>query len=215
MVCSCKPPSFGSRADKSMHDSRAVLVLGMHRSGTSAFSRSMQALGVYLGNNFLEDRPDNATGYWEDKGICQLNEGALLMCGVRWEDARLIEDSKWSLLELEALRTEAADYIRSNFRGHPLWGFKDPRSLRLLPFWQPILRSLGVDPSYVIAIPNPRSVSISLFEPQGMDQVAGRMLWLVYTVPYLPLLKGKTFVVTDYDLFMADPRDQLDRSRGF
>jgi len=196
---------------KSVHDSRAVLILGMHRSGTSALSRSLQALGVYLGNNFLEDQPDNPTGYWEDKGIYQLNERALSVCGVRWEDVSLIDDSKWSQPELQALGSEAADYVRASFGGHPLWGFKDPRFVRLLPFWQPIFQSLGVDASYVIAIRNPRSVSISLFDRQGMDQIAARMLWLVYMVPYLHMLKGKPFVVTDYDVLMADPHRQLER----
>jgi hypothetical protein len=196
---------------KSMHGSLAVLILGMHRSGTSVISRSMQALGVYLGNNFLEDQPDNPTGYWEDKGIYQLNERALSVCGLRWEDVRLIDDSKWSQPELEVLRTEAANYIRARFSGHRLWGFKDPRTVRLLPFWQPIFQSLGVDVSYVIAIRNPRSVSISLFDRQQMGLVAARMLWLVYMVPYLPMLRGKPFVVTDYDLFMADPLGQLER----
>jgi hypothetical protein len=183
----------------------------MHRSGTSALSRSIQALGVYLGNNFLEQQPDNPTGYWEDKGIYQLNEHVLSVCGLKWEDARLIDNSKWSQPEIEALRSEAADYLRASFSGHSLWGFKDPRSVRLLPFWQPILRSLGIDTSYVIVIRNPRSVSISLFDRQGMDQRAARILWLVYMVPYLHMLESKPLVVTDYDLFMADPHGQLER----
>ena len=194
-----------------MQGSRAVLVLGMHRSGTSALSRGMQALGVYLGNNFLEDQPDNPTGYWEDKGIYQLNERVLSVCGLRWEDVSLIDDSKWRQPNLDTLRIEAADYIRESFSGHPLWGFKDPRSVRVLPFWRPIFESLGVEASYVIAIRNPRSVAVSLFDRQGMDPVAARILWMVYMVPYLPLLKGKSFVVTDYDLLMADPRRGLER----
>ena len=47
-----------------MPSSRTVLILGMHRSGTSALTRGVQMLGVHLGNNFLSVRPDNpmATG---------------------------------------------------------------------------------------------------------------------------------------------------------
>ena len=69
-----------------MSSSRAVLVLGMHRSGTSALARAVQMLGVYLGNNFLSPRPDNPTGYWEDKHICDLNERLLAAFGLKWED---------------------------------------------------------------------------------------------------------------------------------
>jgi hypothetical protein len=64
---------------------RAVLILGMHRSGTSAFARSMQALGVYLGTNFLDTKPDNPTGYWEDRNICALNERLLGVFGLEWQ----------------------------------------------------------------------------------------------------------------------------------
>jgi hypothetical protein len=47
--------------------SRAVVVVGMHRSGTSVVARGLGALSVYFGNNFFDSQPDNPTDYWEDK----------------------------------------------------------------------------------------------------------------------------------------------------
>ena len=67
----------------------------MHRSGTSALARGLQMLGVYLGNDFLSPQPDNPTGYWEDKNICELNERLLAVFGLRWEDVALIDDARW------------------------------------------------------------------------------------------------------------------------
>ena len=84
-----------------MPSSRAVLVLGMHRSGTSALARGLQMLGVYLGNNFLSPQPDNPTGYWEDKNICELNERLLAVFGLKWEDVALIDDARWHEPEVE------------------------------------------------------------------------------------------------------------------
>ena len=52
-----------------MPTSRAVFVLGMHRSGTSAIARGISSLGVYLGNDFLDAQPENPTGYWEDRNL--------------------------------------------------------------------------------------------------------------------------------------------------
>jgi hypothetical protein len=92
-----------------------------------------------------------------------------------------------------------------------LWGFKDPRTIRLLPFWQPILQALGVDESYVLAIRNPRSVADSLKQRQGIDAVTAHLLWLIYLVPNLSKIANRPFIVTDYDLVMADPRSQLER----
>jgi hypothetical protein len=190
---------------------RAVLILGMHRSGTSAFARGMQALGVYLGTNFLDTRPDNPTGYWEDKQICELNERLLAEFGLKWTDASLIDPASWRQPAVESLRAEAAKYLRVNFMGHTLWGYKDPRTVRVLPFWQSVVRRLKVDECYLVAIRNPLSVAASLFQRQGMDTVTAHRLWLVYIVPYLNELTNHRFVVADYDLLMAQPQGQLER----
>jgi O-antigen biosynthesis protein len=189
---------------------RAVLILGMHRSGTSAFARGMQALGVYLGTNMLATRPDNPTGYWEDQRICDLNERLLAVFGLKWTDISLIE-TNWSEPAVESLRLEATEYLQADFASKRLWGFKDPRTIRLLPFWQSVMRLLEVDESYVVAIRNPLSVAASLFQRQGMDTVTAYKLWLAYMVPYLNRLADHRFVVADYDLLMAQPQAQLER----
>jgi hypothetical protein len=198
-----------------MPSSRAVLVLGMHRSGTSALARGLQMLGVYLGNDFLSPQPDNPTGYWEDRNIYEINERLLAVFGLKWEDVALIDDARWNETEVEALRAEAVKYLRSQFASHPLWGFKDPRTIRLLPFWHSALDRLEVDECYLVVIRNPRSVATSLIQRQGMDAVTAHMLWLVYVVPYLSKIANRPFIVTDYDMVMADPRRQLERiARG-
>ena len=183
----------------------------MHRSGTSALARGLQMLGVYLGNDFLSPKPDNPTGYWEDRNICEINERLLAVFGLKWEEVALIDDARWHEPEVEALRTEAVEYLRSQFVSHPLWGFKDPRTIRLLPFWRSVLRRLEVDECYLVVIRNPRSVANSLIRRQGMDAVTAHLLWLVYVVPNLSMIANRPFIVADYDLVMADPRQELER----
>jgi len=198
-----------------MPSSRAVLVLGMHRSGTSALARGLQMLGVYLGSDFLSAQPDNPTGYWEDRNIYDLNERLLAVFGVKWEEVALIDDTRWHRPEIEVLLAEAVEYLRSHFVSHPLWGFKDPRTIRLLPFWQSVLRRLDVHECYLVVIRNPRSVAQSLLKRHGMDEITAHFLWLVYMVPYLNEIAGKPFIVADYDLVMADPGPQIERiARG-
>jgi hypothetical protein len=183
----------------------------MHRSGTSAIARGLQMLGVYLGNNFLGAKPDNPTGYWEDRNIYEINERLLAVLGLKWEDIELIDDARWHEPEVEALLAEAVEYLRSQFLSHPLWGFKDPRTIRLLPFWQSALRRLDIDESYLVVLRNPRSVASSLFQRQGMVPVTAHLLWLAYMVPNLGRIADRPFVVSDYDIVMADPRRQLER----
>ena len=183
----------------------------MHRSGTSALARGLQMLGVYLGNDFISPKPDNPTGYWEDRNIYEINERLLAIFGLKWEEVALIDDARWDAPEVEGLRTEAVAYLKSQFVSHPLWGFKDPRTIRLLPFWRSALRSLEVDECYLLVIRNPRSVADSLIRRHGMDAVTAHLLWLVYVVPNLGMIANRPFMVADYDLVMADPRQELER----
>jgi hypothetical protein len=194
-----------------MPDSRAIIILGMHRSGTSAFARGMAALGVYLGENFLEAQDDNPTGYWEDKGIFDLNERVLAAMGLKWTDTALIDDASWKLAAVQALRRQAIDYLRNKLAIRPVWGFKDPRTARLLPFWRSVFQDLDADDRYLIAIRNPLSVAASLADRQGMDQATAHVLWLAYMVPYLSEIAARPFVAADYDLLMSDPAGQLER----
>jgi hypothetical protein len=171
----------------------------------------MQSLGVYLGTDFLETRPDNPTGYWEDRNICELNERLLGALGLKWTDISLIDNADWSKPAVQSLLSEAAEYLYATFTSYPLWGFKDPRTIRLLPFWQSVMKFLEIDECYLLAIRNPLSVAASLFKRQNMDPVTAHLLWLTYMVPYLNRLATRQFVVIDYDVLMDQPLAQLER----
>ncbi|MGC2633016.1 MAG: sulfotransferase [Candidatus Cybelea sp.] len=194
-----------------MPSSRAVLVLGMHRSGTSAIARGLGPLSVYLGNDFLDAQPENPTGYWEDKGIVAINERLLGALGLKWDDTSAIDRRAFERRRVRALRRDAIGYLTRTFASTPLWGFKDPRTIRVLPFWQRALREWEVEDSYVVAIRNPRSVAASLYARQATDADAAYRLWLAHMVPFFNDIIGKPFVVVDYDLLMRDPGAQLAR----
>ena len=62
-----------------MHASQqkpCILILGMHRSGTSCLAGSLQQQGVYLGE-VHEWNPHNLKGNRENPHIMALNEGLL------------------------------------------------------------------------------------------------------------------------------------------
>jgi len=52
---------------------RIVVIIGMHRSGTSVIARGLKVLGVTLGDNLMPPGEDNPKGYWEDLDINELN----------------------------------------------------------------------------------------------------------------------------------------------
>lgn len=185
----------------------------MHRSGTSLLTRGLKSLGIYLGDDFVDTQFDNPTGYWEDRHIQGINERVLAALGLKWESVVFLNDTQWADPEFEAMRVEAIEYIRANFLAHSLWGFKDPRTLRLFPFWSQVFQRLELEDAYAVVIRNPLSIAESLIarQPDVFDAATAHGLWLVHMVPYLRMIAHKPFVVTDYDLLMDDPRGQLER----
>lgn len=194
-----------------MPSSRAVILLGMHRSGTSAISRGLASLGIHVGTDLFGAHPENPTGYWEDKGIVDINERVLAALGLRWDSTDAVGIDSFDSRRLRALQREAVRYCLRTFAERPLWGFKDPRTLRVLPFWQPVFANLRAADAYVVATRHPRSVAASLYVRQQMPEETAYLLWLRYTVPFLSALLAKPLVVVDYDRMMREPQTQLER----
>ncbi len=194
-----------------MPASRAVILLGMHRSGTSAIARGLAALGIHIGTTFLESQPENPTGYWEDKGIVEINERVLAALNVRWDSSAPIDLPAFGCRRIRSLQREAIRYCAETFGRHSYWGFKDPRTMRVLPFWQPVFSALRAADAYVVAVRHPRSVAASLFVRQQMPEETAYLLWLRHTVPFFSTLLAKPLVVVDYDRIMREPQAQLER----
>ena len=195
--------------------SRAIAVLGMHRSGTSAITRGLAALGVFLGSDFLDAQPENPTGYWEDKGIVDLNERVLTTLGLTWDAVAPVDVTRLESSAMRRLRRSAVAYVRRVFGRHALWGFKDPRTVRVLPFWLDVFAACAVDDAHLLVIRNPMSVAKSLFARQQMPLEAALQLWLAYSVPFFDRTARKAMIVVDYDRFMMEPRRELERiARG-
>lgn len=193
--------------------SRAVIVLGMHRSGTSVITRGLKTLGVHLGTDLLGPRPDNPTGFWEDRAVMNLNERIFKVIGMKWHTVSII-GNVWESSAMNALTMEAVKLLKRRFTKHAIWGFKDPRTVRLLPFWLRVFRHLNVKDSYLISLRKPADVAKSLYERQRMPAEQAYRLSLVHVGPYLHLVAGKPVVAVDYDRLMDDPRRELVRVRS-
>ncbi|HZF35996.1 MAG TPA: hypothetical protein VE914_19525 [Candidatus Angelobacter sp.] len=198
--------------------SRAVIVLGVGRSGTSAITRGLGALGVELGDRLRgATRLKNPTGFYEDTDLLRINKRLKRILDVRGESVRLLEPDWWKQPTVEQLRDDAVAIIRRRFGGCPLWGYKYARTLRFMPFWTAVFDAADIDTRYLVAIRNPLSVARSRarLDPWRGTQEQSDLEWLVNVVPYFRQVRERPLVVADFDLFMADPAAQLQRiARG-
>lgn len=192
---------------------RAIVILGAGRSGTSAITRAVEAIGVDLGDNLRPGGGKNPTGFFEDQDLLTLNKRLKRLLEIRGDSVRLIDEEEWQAPAVRALQAEAVELIRKRFGGSPIWGYKYARTLRMLPFWLDVYRSLDLDVGYVVALRNPISVARSRdkLDPRRGTQEKSDLEWIVNVVPYFRHVRERPFVVVDYDGVMAAPVKELAR----
>jgi hypothetical protein len=194
---------------------RLVVVLGMHRSGTSATARALQVFGVDLGERL--EPPDaavNAKGYFEDMDIVALNDEMLAEAGRDWASLVSLEAEDFERLRGLGYVERAGSLLRGKLATGRTFGFKDPRTAKLLDLWSEVFQAGGYDVRYVFAVRNPLSVARSLARRDGFALECAYELWFEHVVSCLSFLADKAAAVVDYDLLMSDPRGQLLRMQA-
>jgi hypothetical protein len=191
-----------------------VVVLGMHRSGTSAATRLVSLLGLQLPSeeDLVPPSAKNPKGYWESLSLVAFNErllrvlGSDMRCPVRLEPG-------WELDERVApLRSVAPSAFRQTFPGDP-WVWKDPRLCLTLPFWTNVV---GPRPAMVLVNRNPLEiVSSTARAGRGEQKVYVLALWERYLREALAHLAGRPALVTSYESLLTDPVDWCGGARDF
>jgi hypothetical protein len=201
---------INSIPDKS-NDGCLIVVLGMHRSGTSAITRAMETLGAELGLRLFPGAAGiNDKGYFEDIDIHSLNVELMSIAGMDWHAMAEINLNTIDRQVLDELQTKAISLLRKKSAGKTL-ALKDPRIARLLPFWQPVFACLNVRTRYVIALRNPISVAQSLSKRDGFPHEKSYLLWLAHMVPALLSTRDCERVLLSYDRLMDSPGRELAR----
>lgn len=190
----------------------AVLVLGMHRSGTSALTRGLEVLGIDLGRNLKEPVPgDNDKGFFEDWALSTINDELMALKGGRWDSLAISALSKSDEDAINVLKLRALTEIERAFSDSIFFAFKDPRTSRTLPFWKDVLARRGVKPFYIVAFRNPMSVADSLAARDGFDRRRSYHLWLLHTLSAVKETEGEARVFVDFDELVEDPETVLKR----
>ena len=200
-----------SRIEKSTACS-LVIVLGMHRSGTSAITRGLQALGANLGDTLMPPVPgNNDKGFWEDIDINALNIEMLKTVGGDWFSLTPVGMPDIELLRSQGFLLRATELLREKMNASAVFAFKDPRVAKLLPFWNQAAEHLRVNAGYVLALRNPLSVAKSLAKRDHLFAEHSYLLWLGHVLESLRGSEGKPRVMVDYDRLMQNPDVELGR----
>lgn len=195
-----------------MKRNKLIVVLGMHRSGTSAITRGLQIMGVELGDKLmLAVDGNNDKGFWEDLDLNALNIEMLDAIGSDWHYLAPVEPRDVLTLLEKGFLHRADVLLRQKMDNIPVFGFKDPRVAKLLPFWREVFDHCDYDVSYVLVLRHPLSVAKSLAERDGFDVEKSYLLWLGHVIACFSILTSDKRVLVDYDRMMQSPDRELNR----
>ena len=202
-------PSSGP-ADK--RNPKLVVVIGMHRSGTSAITRGLKALDVELGDRLWPpNEAVNAKGFWEDMDINALNIEMMKALNTDWHYLSPIKQSEFEMLSRDEFLLRAAALLRAKVGDNARFGFKDPRVAKLLPFWKEVVEHCHYEANYLLMTRHPSSVVESLRQREGFDAEKSYLLWLVHMLECIGATNGCRRVLVDFDRLMQNPERELGR----
>ena len=160
-------------------ESDPVVVLGMHRSGTSFLIRALNLAGLWLGDHAhlatIEGRAmsGNPKGNYEHREAIAINDALLKRSGGAWFNPPL--QILGGAADEERMRAFCATLQATRPDDHPRCGWKDPRTVLTLDFWRRALPLCAV-----AAFRHPTAVARSLQARDKVPLAAGYALWAHY-----------------------------------
>ena len=198
--------------------SELILVVGMHRSGTSALTRVLSLCGAALPRDISEPGDDNPTGHWESPPAKDLNDGFLEARGSAWDDAGLafrnpprgdafardVAPSDRYVLAIENLLAHQAE------RGRTVV-LKEPRITILLRYWLTAAKRAGFTPKAIHIFRHPADVAASLAVRNGIPFEHACALWRKYNLLGERDSRGVARAFVSYEALMRDWQTEIAR----
>ena len=121
----------------------------------------------------------------------------------------------WTMVAFRAIGVALADVLRHGVASGRRWGFKDPRTARLMPLWRQVFQSAGVQPRYIFCVRNPAQVarSVSARDRTARDQAEYR--WVLYNGAAVAELGAAPVCLVPYEHWFSAPEDTARRIGGF
>ena len=190
---------------------KAIFVIGMHRSGTSAATGALRLLGVDLAKTYEAQKGVNDRGFWEHADLVDTHDSVLRLLGSSWDDILPIESSQLEAIRSHKVVERLLTLVKRDFRDSKIWGFKDPRICRLLPIWFHLEGKGGFSVRCWLVTRNPAEVAASLARRNEFSIEKSMLLWLSHTLLAEQATRGRMRTHSTYDDLLANPIDTFEQ----
>jgi len=182
-----------------------IIVLGMHRSGTSMLSKVLSNLGIEMGSDGVGKEIYNIEGHYEDGEMLALNKEILSYLGGGWDN-----------LPNEEIVNKNKNYILNKYlyfvsKKNGTWGVKEPR----LSIFAHFLHQTLSNPKYIFMIRDELDVAKSLKARNNLTIKQGIELKYQYDEIIKSFLSDKEYLLIKYNELQSNPREELFRLSEF
>jgi len=193
---------------------RALLLLGMHRSGTSATARVVNLLGADLGDNLVTPGSDNPDGFWEHAEAVRINDALLEGLGRTWYDMREMPQGWQETEAAQVALGQIETLIWRDFQPDVLWAVKDPRMCLTAPVWIKALQGLDYEVDCLFVVRDPGEVVDSLHVRNDWVREPLFLMWVQYLMEAEAATRHARRSLITYDQLLSDWRTTMRRVAG-
>lgn len=192
-----------------LRDRTCVLVLGMHRSGTSALTRLLSLAGARLPLRLMGGEIGNQTGHWEPEALVAYHDQLLSQIGSAWHDWRGPDFSRLLPGRSETIKREITAIVEADYPTARLFVIKDPRVCRFAHLIIDALTEAGIATVPVLMFRNPLDVILSLNSRDGMSpadfsKADAALLWLRHALDADADTRNRPRAIISYDALLRD-----------
>lgn len=179
---------------------KVIVVLGAGRCGTSLLMQVLSSLGMSLSEKLMPAKAHNPIGPMEDLELSEIYNEILKQIG----------SNRVLPIDKNIFASDIQDKIVSKFRiilqknfndKTTIWGFKDPYTSILLPFWFRAFNLMNVTPVFLLAVRDPSHAVISREKHFNVAKETGELAWLINFTDALNHTSADCFILHYEDWF--------------
>jgi len=192
-----------------------VLIVGMHRSGTSALASLIGRMGADLGPDLIGPKASNPKGHFEPRKIVLANEDLLKRlkaCNPQSDD---LPDDWLEREETKIAKAKIQEIILTDFSNQDLFAIKDPRLCLLLPLYYNLLEELGITVKTIVIHRASQEAIKSLIKREGMSPELGRKYYEKYIRALKANLNGIETISISFDHLIERPKSVIKQIAAF
>ena len=183
---------------------KKIVVVGMHRSGTSVLINILREAGCFVGedDDLLQPNDANKMGYGERVDIVNINKKVLEFQELDWMSVNQFDTKKITPDQNNEVASEIEQVI-NKLDKHDAWAIKDPRLCITWPVWEPYLK----DSLIIICHRPPDEIARSLYARNNLPIALGYALWELYIKSLILNTAGHQRKIVNYHELIESPNE--------